>query len=258
MKCPICCERMPSQTDRCPGCGYRMPVSISTEPLPASPSSRSHRRSFFPGLLRLLTLVSILAPLLLSCVRVILTQIREEEQILQTPTVGSVTAPTRPVSAVQEDCFAIEGGAVSFLPDRWDGSPILTIPDTVDGKAVTALAPGCFRDCTGLTTIILPDTLTDIGSEAFSGCSGLRGLFLPEGTELIGERAFAGCCSLEAICIPTTVTAIAEGAFGDCAGLLYINYGGSYQDWEALYDNYITPFTVAICIDGSYYHGVPD
>lgn len=259
MQCPICCERLPRHTDRCPGCGYRMPVSISTEPVQTSRSRSSRRRSLFPLVLRVLTLLSILAPLLLSLVRVVWTQLQIEEQVaLPTPEYVATLPREDPLPTTAEGCFAIEGGAVTFLPGRWDGSPILTIPDTVDGKTVTTLAPGCFRDCTGLTTIILPETLTGIGSDAFSGCSGLRGLFLPEGVETIGENAFAGCCSLEAICIPATVTAIAADSFADCASLQYINYGSSFQDWNALYDDYITPFTIAICTDGSYYHGVPD
>ena len=40
----------------------------------------------------------------------------------------------------------IRDGAVTFLPDQWDGSPILTIPDTADGHPVTELDTGCFRN----------------------------------------------------------------------------------------------------------------
>lgn len=167
----------------------------------------------------------------------------------------SLFEPPAPQAA---GCFTIDDGALTFRPDRWDGDPVLTIPDTVDGQNVTALAPGCFRDCSDLTTIILPETLTAIGAEAFSGCAKLRGLYLPEGMDSIGKDAFAGCAAMEAICIPTTVTTIAAGAFDDCAGLRYINYGGDFLAWSRLYDDYITPFTVAVCVDGSYHHGVPD
>ena len=268
MKCPICSERLPQHTDRCPGCGYRVPVSIPKQP--AAPTRRrttprhrtAPRRGCLPGLLRLLVL-SILFPLILSFVQGFLTQSRVEEQaIIQTvpeeyvpsvPQIETIPAPT-----AAEGCFAIADGAVTFLPELWDGGPILTIPDTVDGQTVTALGSGCFRDCIGLTTIILPETLTAIGTEAFAGCSGLRGLFLPQGMESIGENAFDGCVALEAICIPATVTDIAEGAFDDCASLRFINYDGDFESWAALYDDFITPFTIAICTDGGYYHGVKE
>ena len=262
MKCPICSEHLPQHTDRCPGCGYRIPVSIPKQPAAIKRRRTAPRRACLPGLIRLLVL-SILFPLVLSFLQGFLMRTRvEEEVIVQTvpeehvpsvPQIETIPAPT-----AAEGCFAIADGAVTFLPEFWDGGPILTIPDTVDGQSVTSLGSGCFRNCIGLTTVILPETLTAIEAEAFSGCSGLRGLFLPQGMESIGENAFDGCVALEAICIPATVTSIAEGAFDDCASLRYINYDGDFQTWATVYDDFITPFTIAICTDGGYYHGVKE
>jgi hypothetical protein len=151
------------------------------------------------------------------------------------------------VSTIGKEAFCFCGGLTE-----------LTIPDTVDGEIVSALGPGCFRDCTELTTIILPDSLTTIESEAFAGCAKLRGLYIPQGVESIEENAFAGCVALEAICIPASVQRIAEGTFDDCARLLYINYDGIFERWAALYDDFITPFTAVICTNGTYYHGVKE
>ena len=261
MKCPICGTRLSPHGPNCPGCGYRMPVSQSIRPAPPLRRRAAPSRGCLPGLMRFLVL-TLLLPLLLTFVRGFLTETRVEEQVIQTVPAASVMAEpqdeTVTIPSSTEGCFAISGGAVTFLPDRWDGSSILTIPDTVDGEIVTALGPGCFRDCTELTTIILPDSLTTIESEAFAGCAKLRGLYIPQGVGSIEENAFAGCVALEAICIPATVSSIADGIFDDCACLLYINYDGSFQEWAALYDDFINPFTVAICIDGSYHHGVKE
>ena len=46
-----------------------------------------------------------------------------------------------------------------------------------------------------------------------------------------------------------------SGAFDDCASLMYLFYDGDFDTWTALYGDYITPFTAAICLDGTYYHG---
>lgn len=246
MKCPICGTRRKRNAAHCPDCGAGYAMIDRFE-------SRDSTASSPIGFLIARGIAIAAACALLGC------GVYLSFSFLFSPidAPGSVQEHT-PVQSPAEGCFAIDGGALTFLPDRWDGGPVLTIPDTVDGQSVTALASGCFRDCTGLTTIILPEKLTAIGPDAFSGCDRLRGLYLPEGMRTIGEDAFAGCVALEAICIPATVTAIAEGSFDDCASLLYINYGGSFQEWAALYDDFITPFTAAICIDGSYYHGVPD
>ena len=218
MKCPICSERLPSHPDRCPCCGYRLPVSPPVLPDEPSRPRRNTRRGCAPALVRVL-LLSTLLPLLLSFVRMMWV---EEGAVQVAPESAVASHPAA------EGCFTITGGAVTFLPDRWDGGPVLTIPDRVSGQTVTSLAPGCFRGCNELTTVILPESLTSISDEAFSGCSKLRGLYLPEGMESIGENAFAGCSAMEAICIPATVTAIAPGSFDDCASLLYINYGSTF------------------------------
>lgn len=237
MKCPFCNTKRKRNAAYCPGCGTSYAIIDHFYPDDSLPNPIVFLISWGIAIALAFALIAYSAYLFFAF---LFSPIDEPE----------------PRTAAG-DCFAISSGALTFRPDHWDDGPILTIPDTVNGQRVTSLAPGCFRDCSDLTTIILPETLTTIGQEAFSGCTGLRGLYLPEGMETIAEDAFAGCVALEAICIPATVSSIAEGSFDDCASLLYINYGGDFQSWAELYDDFITPFTTAICIDGSYYHGVP-
>lgn len=257
MKCPICATRLHPGSERCPGCGYRMPASppaSSTPPLRPEPRSRRGCLWVPPSLLLVLLLLSAAVSFvrgvrILSGSGQIISQAPVPEPPASAPAEETVTIP-----AMAEDCFIIEDGQLVFLPGEWD-SPILRVPETVDGMTVTGIAPGCFRDCTALTTVLLPDTLTQIGREAFAGCTNLRGLYVPDGTETIGRDAFAGCVSLESVYIPATVEFIAGGCFDDCARLLYIFYDGDFERWHGLCDDYITPFTTAICHDGNYYHG---
>lgn len=252
IKCPICGQRLLPGTDRCPSCGYRVAPGHAA-PVPAAPDKPSNPPAFC------FCCAAILIPVVILLVIVIGAAFNLVGEVFETPT----PEPVRPavpevqvtVPAAAEDCFVVAEGVLMFLPDQWDGSPVLRIPETVGGKTVTAIGPGCFRDCEALTTIELPGTVTQIGPEAFSGCSQLRGLFVPEGVKSIGKDAFAGCAELESIYIPTSVDLIAPGCFDDCAGLLYIFYEGSFEHWNELYSDYITPFTTAICIDGNYYHG---
>lgn len=266
MKCPICSERLLPGTDRCRSCGYRMPRSSA--PAEHPPISRP-RRTARPRRRWGCCILFLIWPLILGLFSVIFGivtnvtdefvvagpgQSTHEQPPIPEPSYNAAPSESRPVTA-DEGCFAIAEGTVYFLPDYWDGSPILNIPETVDGETITSIGPGCFSGCGELTTIILPETVTEICEEAFYGCAKLRGLYLPIGMESIGTDAFAGCADLEAICIPSTVTDIAPGCFDDCASLMYIIYEGSIEHWEQLYDDYINPFTAAICLDGTYYHG---
>ncbi len=260
MKCPICGKLLPPNADRCPDCGYRcrsgaaqsQPGSYYTPPNPTKKS-----RGCCCALIIVVPLLLALIAAIIGVTSYVLEDFPFEdfefEYYEDTPFDDRI--PVDPPAEADEGCFSIRDGAVTFHPDRWDGSRVLRVPETVDGATVTTLAPGCFRDCAELTTILLPDTVTSIGKEAFAGCSSLLGMYFPEGMDSIGPRAFAGCINMESIYVPSSVTQIAPGCFDDCAALLYLFYDGDFESWNALYSDYINPFTTAICLDGEYYHG---
>lgn len=254
MKCPICGEAQVRGAERCPYCGFRYQNNTYTAPQEQSRPRRKKRGGCcLAAFLISLVILGLLTAAVFSTLRgfetVVSPAVRETRP--QTPTIA--VQPELPVAS--EDCFVLVDGALKFLPEAWDGSPMLQVPDTVNGQTVTAIGYECFADCDFLTTIVLPESVTVIHPRAFAGCTELRGLYVPESTELIGEDAFSGCISLEAVYIPTAVDSIASGCFDDCASLLYIFYGGMFEDWNALYSDYINPFTTAICLDGYYYHG---
>lgn len=157
---------------------------------------------------------------------------------------------------LQQDCFSVRDGVLYFDESKFIANPILVIPSAIQGEAVTAIGPGCFENVEGVTTMILPSSVTRIETNAFAGCADLRGLELSEGVTFIGEDAFRDCMSLEALYIPTAVSSIGKGAFHNCPRLLYIFYSGFYSEWEGMYTEYITPFTWIITLDGEYPHGV--
>ena len=83
-----------------------------------------------------------------------------------------------------------------------------------DGIEIGAFA---FENCISLSSVDIPDTVTDIGAGAFTGCSAMESFEIPAGVEVISDTAFFGCSSLENINVPSGVTEIGDGAFSGCS-----------------------------------------
>ena len=81
------------------------------------------------------------------------------------------------------------------------------------------LGYAAFSDCSGLTSLTIPSSVTSIGEYAFDGCSGLTNLTIPSSVTSIGESAFEGCSGLTSLTIPSSVTSIGKSAFDGCSGL---------------------------------------
>ena len=66
---------------------------------------------------------------------------------------------------------------------------------------------------TEITDLVIPNSVTSIGSCAFCGCSGLTSITIPNSVTSIGSSAFSGCSGLTSITIPNSVTSIGSYAF---------------------------------------------
>ena len=95
----------------------------------------------------------------------------------------------------------------------------ITIPSTLGGCQVTYINDRAFSDCTGLTSVTIPEGVTYIWSRAFEGCSGLTTVTIPSSMTYICDRAFSDCTGLTSVTIPDGVTDIWSGAFSGCSGL---------------------------------------
>ena len=88
-----------------------------------------------------------------------------------------------------------EQAEVTSNPDQYSGS--VNIPSSVtDGGvsySVTAIGDQAFENCSGLTSVTIPNSVTSIGWESFYGCSGLTSVTIPNSVTSIGGEAF--CCS---------------------------------------------------------------
>ena len=131
-------------------------------------------------------------------------------------------------------CFIREMAGCDYNCEKTGGK--LSMLDLSDAKIVKGGLPyikynggvytsndklgyAAFSDCSGLTSLTIPSSVTSIGEYAFYGCSGLTSLTIPSNVTSIGESAFYGCSGLTSLTIPSNVTSIGESAFYGCSGL---------------------------------------
>ncbi len=86
--------------------------------------------------------------------------------------------------------------------------------------SVSAIGRAAFRFCSGLTSVVLPDTLETLGEYAFNGCAALSAVYLPEGQmNALAPYTFRNCTSLSFIEIPENIQTVGAGAFTGCTAL---------------------------------------
>ena len=97
--------------------------------------------------------------------------------------------------------------------------------DLSDTTGLTSIGYDAFKNCTGLTSVTIPDSVTTIGGYAFESCTGLTSVTIPNSVTTIGRGAFIYCSSLESVVIPDSVTSIGGSAFYNCSSLASVVIG---------------------------------
>jgi len=145
-------------------------------------------------------------------------QNKPETRVVVTYNVTSTTDPTK-----------ILGDISSFSKaELADGTEITlgtgyTFPSTGSVKVYytltgTSLKYKCFSDCTGLTNIFIPETVTSYGADCFSN-TGLRNFAIPDSVTNMGGGCFFNNQNLSSVTIGSGVTSLPAGCFWSCTTL---------------------------------------
>lgn len=92
--------------------------------------------------------------------------------------------------------YTVSDGEATITACDTSVSGTLFIPSVLDGYPVTGIGSYAFANCSGLTYIMIPDSITTIGASAFSECSGLEEITLFGSVTVIENAAFDGCTGL--------------------------------------------------------------
>lgn len=94
----------------------------------------------------------------------------------------------------------------------------IVLPD-----GVTQIPDEAFMDFEQLESITIPNSVTYIGKAAFKGCKSLKKVKLPNHLQILDDFAFSECSSLEEIIIPSSLHYYARGLFSHCTNLKTIH-----------------------------------
>ena len=165
-----------------------------------------------------------------------------------------LTTPKAEAATYGDLTYKISNGEVTITDCNTSATGELVIPSTIDGYPVTTIRGCAFFYCHKLTSITIPDSVTNIGSHAFYDCTSLTGIWvdennpiycsdsygvlyvknrkvliaapgaiqscvIPDSVTTIGDSAFFWCTSLTSVTIPDSVTTIGDRAFYGCTSL---------------------------------------
>lgn len=109
---------------------------------------------------------------------------------------------------------------VAFTDECFANCTSLT--SVVIPSSVTSLPSSCFSCCYNLTNVVIPSSVTSLGSSCFSCCYTLKSVEIPSSVTSLGERCFYSCSSLTNVELPSSVTSIGKECFSACTALEYI------------------------------------
>ncbi|MBQ8080073.1 MAG: leucine-rich repeat protein, partial [Oscillospiraceae bacterium] len=95
----------------------------------------------------------------------------------------------------------------------------LVLPAEVDGRPLERIEIWAFQSNTALTSVVIPDTVTQIGGSAFEQCESLESISFGDGIEILPNGVCDYCFSLHTVRLPAALKEIGDDAFSFCFAL---------------------------------------
>lgn len=123
------------------------------------------------------------------------------------------------------------GSSIDSYSNEYTGNVVIPSEVTIRNITymVTSIGNGAFYNCTGLSSVTIPNSITGIEVFAFRGCSGLTSVIIPNSVTTIGDSAFEECSSMTSVTIPNSVTTVGDYAFSYCFALSSVTIGSSVK-----------------------------
>lgn len=100
-------------------------------------------------------------------------------------------------------------------------------------NSITDIGGGCFERCINLKYIHLSDNLTKLSEETFVSCESLQSIDIPQSVTSIGDQCFVGCFQLTNINIPKSLKQLGVGCFYACPKLVAFNVESGNLQFES-------------------------
>jgi BspA type Leucine rich repeat region (6 copies) len=117
-----------------------------------------------------------------------------------------------PMAVQAQLSFTTNSGAITITGYNTNAGPNVAIPAATNGYPVTSIGDDAFENST-ITSVIIPNSVTNIGYQAFLFCFSLTGVIIPNTVTSIGDEAFYDSYKLTSVIIGTNVTDIGSEAF---------------------------------------------
>ncbi len=132
--------------------------------------------------------------------------------------------------------YVLASDGVTYLAKAEDPEKLvgkIYIPGEYDGYLVTGITNEGFKDCTGITGVVMHNNIELLGVSAFEGCTELTRISLPWTVNLIDYSAFKGCAKLSYVQLPESLSAIAFQAFEGCTSLTSLTVSPKNRNFKA-------------------------
>lgn len=126
------------------------------------------------------------------------------------------------------------------------------IPAQYHEKPVISIEQWAFFDNQTMTSVTIPNSVTEINADAFNECKSLKNVILGNNVKSLGFGAFQGCIALESINLPEGLTDLNMATFAGCESLTSLSVPNSIESFGGFMFMGVNVMTYSEYANGKY------